>query len=70
MAEFHKTDDYLKTRKSIEVMADTGSIPEDHPVIVAMLERYKASSKPGKRDINDKDKIALSIEGGGMRGNI
>lgn len=39
-----------------------------HPVIAALQERRRAGSKPGKRD--DGYKIALAIEGGGLRGCV
>ena len=39
-----------------------------HPVLRAIWERKKAGSKPGARA--DKYKIALAIEGGGLRGSV
>eukprot|EP00960_Hanusia_phi_P071502 767569-Hanusia_phi.AAC.3 len=39
-----------------------------HPVLDVMMKRRKEGSKPGKR--NDGFKVALAIEGGGMRGCV
>ena len=58
----------VKQIKSIHVKGSTNTIPIDHPTIVAILERLKYNSKPGNR--RDNHKIALSIEGGGMRGCV
>jgi predicted patatin/cPLA2 family phospholipase len=39
-----------------------------HPVVQLIHERKRTGSKPGKR--SDPHKVALSIEGGGMRGAV
>jgi predicted acylesterase/phospholipase RssA len=56
--------DYQRYR----VVGATGGIQADHPVICAILRRYAAQSKPSERV--DGYKIALAIEGGGMRGCV
>jgi len=55
---------------SIYVRGNTSNIPQNHPVIEALLERWRNDSLPGKRADGDVHKIALSIEGGGMRGCV
>mmetsp|Transcript_11647 Transcript_11647/g.34249 ORF Transcript_11647/g.34249 Transcript_11647/m.34249 type:complete len:729 (-) Transcript_11647:105-2291(-) len=42
----------------------------NHEVLKIISERAKTKSKPGKRAACDKAKLALSIEGGGMRGAV
>lgn len=59
-----KPEDYGRYR----VIGATGCVQADHPVIRAILERYDKRSKPGLR--SDGYKIALAIEGGGMRGCV
>lgn len=51
-------------------IGNTQNIQLNHPVIQKVLERWKEDSKPGRRTLGDTDKIALSIEGGGMRGCV
>ena len=50
------------------------SVPTDffdnHAVRNLMKERYETQSKPGNRQPNDNSTLALSIEGGGMRGCV
>jgi tRNA-binding EMAP/Myf-like protein len=50
------------------------SIPTDffhnHAVRELILQRYQQQSMPGHRSINDTAILALSIEGGGMRGCV
>jgi hypothetical protein len=41
-----------------------------HPVVRVVVERWKTKSKPGSRHPDDKAKVALAIEGGGMRGCV
>lgn len=41
-----------------------------HPVIAALYQRRDVKSMPGQRASGDKMKIALAIEGGGMRGCV
>ena len=55
---------------SIRVRGNFSEISSDHPVVSAVLTRWKANSKPGRRAYGDVHKIALSIEGGGMRGCV
>ena len=42
----------------------------NHEVLQLISYRFKTSSKPGKRHVNDTATLALSIEGGGMRGAV
>lgn len=46
------------------------SIAWDHPVLQLIEMRSKTNSKPGARAVNDTATLALSIEGGGMRGAV
>ena len=52
----------------LDVRGDSSSLPADHPVIAALHERLRSGSAPGARD--DGMRIALAIEGGGMRGSV
>ena len=55
--------------KKFQVKVDSDvRINGDHPVVRAVMERYRSQSKPGLRQ--DKLRIALAIEGGGMRGSV
>ena len=54
----------------LRVAGNFSKIADDHPVVEAVLSRWKANSKPGQRAYGDVNKIALSIEGGGMRGCV
>lgn len=57
--------------KRFQVKVDANShIDSNHPVVKAVMERYRTQSKPGRRSTDDIRKIALSIEGGGMRGCV
>ncbi len=40
----------------------------EHPVLQALWQRVKEGSKPGQR--NDRYKIGIAIEGGGLRGSV
>ena len=42
----------------------------NHEVLKVIEYRARTNSKPGKRAANDTDILALSIEGGGMRGAV
>ena len=65
------TDNRITTRlQDIQVIGNIPNVTDEHPVIQAVLERWKRDSKPGKRYVDDKMKIALAIEGGGMRGCV
>jgi hypothetical protein len=44
--------------------------PVVHPVVKALHERKNKGSKPGERVAEDTAKIAIAIEGGGMRGCV
>ena len=55
----------IENLKYVKVYGNVSSIPSDHPVIQAMLSRWKSNSKPGNR--LDSNRIALSIEGGMMQ---
>jgi hypothetical protein len=44
--------------------------PVVHPVVKALYERKNKGSRPGERAVEDKAKIAIAIEGGGMRGCV
>ena len=41
-----------------------------HEVLKILSYRYQTKSKPGQRHVNDTATLALSIEGGGMRGAV
>ncbi len=41
-----------------------------HPVLELIGKRIAAESRAGERDPSDRDRLALAIEGGGMRGAI
>ena len=70
LASFDTTGDFLSRYKGSLIVGDSASIAHNHPVIVAVLDRMKNNSKPGQRAPGDHNKIALSIEGGGMRGCV
>jgi hypothetical protein len=52
------------------VNGNTSAVHHTHPTIALLLKRLKNNSKPTKRGFKDKEKIALCIEGGGMRGCV
>ena len=56
--------------KDIQVVGNATDVNPHHPVIQAVMERWRRDSKPGKRYPGDTNKIALAIEGGGMRGCV
>lgn len=59
--------------QDIDVRGDIASLlkePTVHPVVKALHERKAKGTKPGERDEGDKAKIAVAIEGGGMRGCV
>lgn len=60
-------DDVNKLSKVV-VTSNVSSIPSHHPTLNLVLERLRTHSKPGSRE--DNETIALSIEGGGMRGCV
>ncbi|EKX49152.1 hypothetical protein GUITHDRAFT_93499 [Guillardia theta CCMP2712] len=60
-------------RLSFEEMKIVGDVALDkkatiHPVLQVLMQRRRESSKPGQR--SDGFKVALAIEGGGMRGCV
>ncbi len=57
------------TNKSSSIESDV-VVPFDHEVLKLIEKRFKTKSKPGSRAIDDNDNLALSIEGGGMRGAV
>lgn len=59
--------------QDIDVRGDIASLlkePTVHPVVKTLYERKAKGSKPGERNEGDKAKIAVAIEGGGMRGCV
>jgi hypothetical protein len=52
------------------IVGDTRTVSTEHPVIGSVIKRWKEGSKPGRRSYDDKNRIALCIEGGGMRGCV
>ena len=58
--------------ETMRVVGDVSSTPKhdllNHPVIQVLQSRASSKSKPGER--TDPYKVALSIEGGGMRGCV
>jgi len=60
----------MNTVTATAVTSNTSSITMHHPVIVAVVDRWRSQSKIGNRCAHDNMKIALCIEGGGMRGCV
>ena len=60
--------------QDLDVRGDTygvlGVPGKIHPVLKALYARRNDKSMPGQRGAHDKMKIALAIEGGGMRGCV
>ena len=50
--------------------APSPTTPFTHPVLEIIESRMKTKSKPGSRSSSDPHHLALSIEGGGMRGAV
>jgi predicted patatin/cPLA2 family phospholipase len=63
----NKKQDKATSRSMKELQND---LPFDHEVISLIQHRFKSKSKPGSRDPSDKAHLALSLEGGGMRGAV
>lgn len=61
---------YSGTIPNMFTTANTSCIVSSHPVIQAVVDRYTERSTPGNRRLGDNKKIALCIEGGGMRGCV
>ena len=53
----------LQQLSKIKVIGNTSFVKDDHPVVQAILQRWRDNSKPGKRIANDHHRIALAIEG-------
>ncbi|RCG21643.1 hypothetical protein DQ392_07950 [Streptomyces reniochalinae] len=49
-------------------MSQQAPLPLPHPVAAVLAERAAADSRPGAR--TDGYRVALAIEGGGMRGTV
>ena len=59
--------------QDLDVRGDVAGLlqhPKVHPVVKALHERREKESQPGNRAPNDFAKIAIAIEGGGMRGCV
>jgi len=62
-----------RNKKGISVKKGNGENnppPFNHEVLELIKDRSKDKSKPGSRVAGDKAHLALSIEGGGMRGAV
>lgn len=68
LSKLEKVENHHDALKRIVVFGNTQGTKTTHPVIRTIVERWKDGSKPGKR--GDNHKIALAIEGGGMRGCV
>lgn len=70
MKDFEKNKHLPVTEICVE--ADTSMVNERrlHPVVDVVIDRWKRKSRPGRRDAGDAAKVALAIEGGGMRGCV
>ena len=68
--EFHSVIAEGKALDTLEVVGDTSIVETDavHPVLEVLAQRRAEGSKPLQR--TDKFKVALAIEGGGMRGCV
>lgn len=71
----HRLEDFHHLQKEhslsdIQVIGNTSAVSASHPTIQLILQRWKTASTPGRRDLNDTKRIALCIEGGGMRGCV
>jgi hypothetical protein len=56
--------------EQVVVIGNTSCLQPSHPTIQLVIKRLKENSIPGKRSADDNEKIALCIEGGGMRGCV
>jgi len=54
----------------LNVANTTTSELVSHEVVQLIAERFRTQSKPGARHPDDTAKLALSLEGGGMRGAV
>jgi predicted acylesterase/phospholipase RssA len=55
---------------NVQVPTTNSSVAVDHEVLQLLTRRFRTGSKPGKRDATDTARLALSMEGGGMRGSV
>jgi hypothetical protein len=66
--------DHLKDlsffNETMVAIGQTDAIPSTHPVIEIIVDRWRNNSKPSSRVSCDTCQVALSIEGGGMRGCV
>ena len=53
--------DLSRLIQRIQILANTSTIASDHPVVAAVVQRWRAQSLPGER--TDPYKIGLAIEG-------
>lgn len=60
----------VRNLSQIYVTGNSSMVDSKHPTIKLVLRRLKQQSKPGSRHLLDREKVALSIEGGGMRGCV
>jgi len=44
--------------------------PSEHPVLDILRKRRETGSAPGRRGLSDNARVALAVEGGGMRGVV
>ena len=65
LSEFQKL---ILENKKVCAIGNTSHIPSGHPVLQLVLNRWRENSIPGSR--KDQYKLALAIEGGGMRGCV
>ena len=68
VATFDKCIEEMDLKFDFVVNGNTSRTSANHPVVLAVIDRWRSQSLPGKRDSKDENKIALAIEGGGMRG--
>ncbi len=61
------TKEKVEETKAYNAVED---LPFDHEVLKVIQERFRTNSLPGARAFNDTAQLALSIEGGGMRGAV
>lgn len=68
--EFLAIQPSVDAYKAIKVLANETLVSIDHPVIKAVVDRWEQRSLPGRRAPDDDKRIALCMEGGGMRGCV
>ncbi len=59
--------------QDLDVRGDVATLlrePSVHPVVKALYERKEKASQVGERNVEDTARIAIAIEGGGMRGCV